>query len=98
MPKNFGAYDAVLLANLIDRLPDPMCVHLLPVRLSSKRADSLSLSRKCLDVLPHLVKPGGIILITSPYTWLEQFTHPSKWMGGYLDGGTPLSFIRLLLH
>lgn len=62
LPKTFGAYDAVLLANLLDRLPAPS---------------------KCLEVLPHLVKPGGVMLITSPYTWLEQFTHPSKWMGGY---------------
>ena len=44
-------------------------------------------SSKCLEVLPHLVKPGGVMLITSPYTWLEQFTHPSKWMGGYHLGG-----------
>jgi hypothetical protein len=41
-----------------------------------------------LEVLPYLVKPGGVMLITSPYTWLEQFTHPSKWMGGYHVGGT----------
>ena len=29
---------------------------------------------KFLDRLPSLVAPGGILVITGPYTWLEQFT------------------------
>ncbi|XP_067897469.1 uncharacterized protein [Heterodontus francisci] len=35
--------------------------------------------------LPGLVAPGGILVITSPYTWLEQFTPKSLWLGGYKD-------------
>ncbi|XP_064603824.1 uncharacterized protein LOC135469204 [Liolophura sinensis] len=35
--------------------------------------------------LPGLVAPGGILVITSPYTWLEQFTPKSTWLGGYRD-------------
>ena len=27
-----------------------------------------------LDRLPHLVVPGGIVVLTSPYTWLEEYT------------------------
>ncbi|XP_067850882.1 uncharacterized protein [Heptranchias perlo] len=35
--------------------------------------------------LPGLVAPGGILVITSPYTWLEEFTPKSRWLGGYRD-------------
>lgn len=38
-----------------------------------------------LKQLPGLVAPGGILVITSPYTWLEQFTDKSTWLGGYQD-------------
>uniref|UniRef100_UPI00398E931E uncharacterized protein isoform X1 n=1 Tax=Pristiophorus japonicus TaxID=55135 RepID=UPI00398E931E len=36
--------------------------------------------------LPGLVALGGILVITSPYTWLEEFTPKSLWLGGYKDG------------
>lgn len=38
-----------------------------------------------LHRLPGLVAPGGILVIASPYTWLEQFTAKSLWLGGYKD-------------
>ena len=30
-----------------------------------------------------LVKPGGLVALFSPYSWLEIFTAPEKWLGGY---------------
>ena len=57
-----GSFDIVLLANLIDRLPDP---------------------RRCLSALPPLVKSGGQLVITSPYTWLEEYTPKENWLGGF---------------
>lgn len=64
---DIGAFDVVLMANLIDRLAEP---------------------RRCLARLPSLVKPGGQLIITSPYTWLEDFTPRANWLGGgkTLDG------------
>jgi putative 4-mercaptohistidine N1-methyltranferase len=59
---DLGTFDLVLMANLIDRLPDP---------------------GKCLARLPGLVASGGWLVMTSPYTWLEEFTAREKW----LDGG-----------
>jgi hypothetical protein len=50
----------VLLANLIDRLPDP---------------------RRCLAQMDRLVVPGGQLIITSPYTWLAEYTAPAHWLG-----------------
>ncbi|KAJ8309578.1 hypothetical protein KUTeg_014452 [Tegillarca granosa] len=40
---------------------------------------------KFLDRLSDLVAPGGILVITSPYTWLTEFTDKSTWLGGYKD-------------
>ena len=37
--------------------------------------------------MPELVKPGGQLIITSPYTWLEEFTPREHWLGGR-DGST----------
>ncbi|MCL5096919.1 MAG: putative 4-mercaptohistidine N1-methyltransferase, partial [Candidatus Omnitrophica bacterium] len=66
LPGELGGFDVVLMANLIDRLRDPM---------------------RCLGRLPHLVKAGGQLIITSPYTWLEEYTPMDHWLGGYqLDG------------
>jgi putative 4-mercaptohistidine N1-methyltranferase len=30
-----------------------------------------------------LVKPGGLAVIVSPYTWMEEHTTEAKWLGGY---------------
>jgi putative 4-mercaptohistidine N1-methyltranferase len=56
---DLGVFDLLLMANLIDRLPDPA---------------------RCLAQLPALVAPGGALIITSPYTWLEEYTPRDKWL------------------
>ncbi|BFZ07423.1 hypothetical protein BsWGS_10462 [Bradybaena similaris] len=39
-----------------------------------------------LSRLPKLLpKKGSILVITAPYTWLEEFTKKSLWLGGYTD-------------
>jgi putative 4-mercaptohistidine N1-methyltranferase len=58
---DLGRFDFVLMANLIDRLPDPA---------------------RCLARLPALVAPGGGLVITSPYTWMEEYTPREKWLAG----------------
>ena len=32
-----------------------------------------------------LVKPGGLAVIVSPYTWMEEHTPKSTWLGGYTE-------------
>jgi len=46
----------------------------------------------CLTALPHIVNKGGVVVIVTPFSWLEEFTHPSKWLGGFCDpvSGEPL--------
>jgi len=56
---DLGAFDLVLMANLIDRLPDPA---------------------PCLAQLPALVAPRGWLVLTSPYTWLEDYTPRARWL------------------
>lgn len=39
-----------------------------------------------LERLPDLVAPGGQLLLTTPFTWLEEFTPRDRWIGGVADG------------
>ena len=73
LPAEWMDFDAVLLANLLCRLPSPKA---LLGRLGGPRG---------------LVKPGGLLAIFSPYSWLEQFTPPEAWLGGYERDGRPVS-------
>jgi len=44
-----------------------------------------------LDGIAGRILPGGLLVITSPYTWLEEYTPKAKWLGGRRDHGEPLS-------
>jgi len=39
----------------------------------------------CLDGLPHVVNEGGVVVLVTPFSWLDDFTHRSKWLGGFYD-------------
>jgi putative 4-mercaptohistidine N1-methyltranferase len=51
--------------------------------LMANLIDRLADPGKCLARLPGLIPPGGWLVLTSPYTWLEEYTPRDKW----LDGG-----------
>jgi hypothetical protein len=73
LPPDLVGFDAVLLANLLDRLPSP---------------------KACLGRMGGymgLVRPGGLLVVMSPYTWMEQFTPIDAWLGGYERDGSALS-------
>ncbi|MGI8603260.1 MAG: putative 4-mercaptohistidine N1-methyltransferase [Verrucomicrobiales bacterium] len=38
--------------------------------------------QKLLDRLPSLVRLGGVLVLTTPCTWLEEFTPPERWPQG----------------
>ena len=40
-----------------------------------------------LQRLPGLVNSGGQLLVTTPFTWLAEFTSPAKWLGGQKRDG-----------
>lgn len=56
---HLSSFDVLLLANLIDRLPDPAA---------------------CLDRLSGLCNPGAQLIITSPYTWMSDYTPEENWL------------------
>jgi 5-histidylcysteine sulfoxide synthase/putative 4-mercaptohistidine N1-methyltranferase len=37
------------------------------------------------------ILPAGLLVITSPYTWLEEYTPKDKWLGGRREHGEPLT-------
>lgn len=56
------------------------------VVLMANLIDRLSEPQRCLARLPSLMKAGGQLVITSPYTWLEDFTPRANWLSPTLDG------------
>lgn len=74
LPEALAGFDAVLAANLLCRLPDPMLF---------------------LNRLPQLVKPGGQLLLTTPFTWLEEFTPRVKWLSR--DGRRSFDVLKEIL-
>ena len=56
--------------------------------------------QRFLDRLPTLVTPGGQLLLTTPFTWLEEFTPREKWIGGTPASGRSLDVLhdRLAPH
>lgn len=40
-----------------------------------------------LDLAQQRIVPGGHLALTSPYTWLEEYTDKDKWLGGFKENG-----------
>jgi len=43
------------------------------------------IAQACLQGIAAALNPGGILVLTSPFTWLEEYTTRSKWLGGTVD-------------
>ena len=39
----------------------------------------------CLNAMPEVVNNGGIVVMVTPFSWLEEFTPRNKWLGGVRD-------------
>jgi len=39
----------------------------------------------CLDGMPHVMNKGGVLVMVTPFTWLEQYTPRNNWLGGIYD-------------
>lgn len=46
---------------------------------------------KFLDMIHERINEGGILVIASPYTWLEEYTKREHWLGGYKEAGEPVT-------
>jgi len=58
--------------------------------LAANLIDRLYSPRKFLGSIHERMNPGGLLVITSPYTWLEEFTKKEEWLGGYREAGEPV--------
>lgn len=64
--------------------------------LMANLIDRLPAPARMLKEIHTYINDGGILAITSPYTWLEEYTPKSEWLGGYYDNGEAiLSFDTL---
>ncbi len=64
------------------------------VVLMANLIDRLYDPRRCLEQMGGLVKAGGRLVITSPYTWLEEYTPRRNWLGGFVRNGRSVSTLQ----
>jgi 5-histidylcysteine sulfoxide synthase/putative 4-mercaptohistidine N1-methyltranferase len=58
--------------------------------LAANLIDRLYSPRRFLTMIHERMNPGGLLVITSPYTWLEEYTKKEEWLGGYREAGEPV--------
>ena len=68
--------------------------------LAANLLDRLYDPKRFLETIHERLMLGGVLVLTSPYTWLEEFTKKEDWLGGFRKGGEPhmtLDSLRELL-
>jgi len=56
--------------------------------------DRLYDPKKFLDSLAERINEGGLLILTSPYTWQEESTPKEKWIGGYKRDGENVTTLQ----
>ena len=59
--------------------------------LAANLIDRLYEPSKLLTTIHERVIKGGLLMITSPYTWLEEHTKKEEWVGGFKEDGENVS-------
>ncbi|WP_395374817.1 5-histidylcysteine sulfoxide synthase [Marinicella sp. W31] len=49
-----------------------------------------------LEEMKARINANGMLVITSPYTWLEEYTDKENWLGGFKDNGENLTTLDAL--
>jgi 5-histidylcysteine sulfoxide synthase/putative 4-mercaptohistidine N1-methyltranferase len=55
--------------------------------LAANLIDRLYAPRRFLDTVADRLNSGGLLVLASPYTWLEEYTKRSEWIGGFKKDG-----------
>ena len=55
--------------------------------LAANLIDRLYSPRKLLEHIHERINPGGLLVLASPYTWLEEHTPREEWIGGFKRDG-----------
>lgn len=53
--------------------------------------------RRFFDRLPTLVRPGGQLLLTTPFTWLDDYTPRRRWIGATPETGPSFGKLQSIL-
>ncbi|MET3815482.1 5-histidylcysteine sulfoxide synthase [Pantoea sp. UYEF8] len=64
--------------------------------LASNLIDRLRQPARFLQDVTPMLRPGGILLLSSPYTWLEAYTPKENWLGGVRENGEALTTLQAL--
>ena len=66
--------------------------------LAANLIDRLYSPAKFLASVHERLNPGGLLLIASPYTWLEAHTPREEWLGGFKRDGERVTTLDGLKH
>jgi putative 4-mercaptohistidine N1-methyltranferase len=70
--------------------------------LAANLIDRVKAPENLLRSFSTLVRSGGHLILSSPYTWLEEFTPKSAWLGGRYDAAgyqkSTISGLKEALH
>lgn len=64
--------------------------------LAANLIDRLYDPARFLGDIAARLRPGGLLVILSPYTWLEEFTPKEKWLGGRKVDGESVTTLAAL--
>ena len=62
----------------------------------SNLIDRLYYPQKFLEDIPSRVNDNGLLVLLSPYTWLEEYTPKENWLGGYIKDNKEVSTLETL--
>ncbi|NVJ52539.1 MAG: 5-histidylcysteine sulfoxide synthase [Campylobacteraceae bacterium] len=62
----------------------------------SNLIDRLYYPQKFLDDIPNRVNKDGLLVLLSPYTWLEDYTPKQNWLGGFIKDNKEIKTIDTL--
>lgn len=58
--------------------------------LAANLIDRLYSPGRFLGTIHQRMNQGGLLVITSPYSWSEEFAKQEEWLGGYREAGEPV--------
>jgi 5-histidylcysteine sulfoxide synthase/putative 4-mercaptohistidine N1-methyltranferase len=64
--------------------------------LACNLIDRLYDPAKFLTTIHERINPGGLLILTSPYTWIEEFTKRDRWIGGFRKDGENVTTLQAL--
>ncbi|WP_051050826.1 5-histidylcysteine sulfoxide synthase [Winslowiella toletana] len=64
--------------------------------LASNLIDRLRQPKRFLQDITTMLSAGGVLMLSSPYTWLEEFTPKENWLGGIRENGEALTTYQAL--